>query len=83
MGGKACIVIGNTELQGTPILNAEVFVEQMQDIGFATYKIIKREIPSKMLPQTRDPESGKFTSSSNSKKVLAYPIEYILIMQKL
>lgn len=66
IGGKACIVIGNTELQGTPILNAGVFVEQMQNIGFDTYKIIKREIPSKMLPQTRDPERGKFTCSANS-----------------
>lgn len=82
MGGRACIVIGNTELQGTSILNAEVFVEQMINIGFTKYKIVKREIPSKILPQTRDPQSGKFTSSANSKKVLAYPIEYILIMEK-
>jgi len=82
IGGKACIVIGNTELKGTPILNAEVFLEQMQNIGFNVYNIIKREIPSKMLPQTRDPKSGKFTSSSNLKRVLAYPTEYILIMEK-
>lgn len=81
-GGKACIVIGNTELQGTPILNAEVFVEQMNDIGFITHKIIKREIPSKILPQSRDPRSGKFTSSRSLKKVLAYPSEFILIMEK-
>ncbi|MDI6766276.1 MAG: DNA methyltransferase [Bacteroidota bacterium] len=82
-GGKACIVIGNTKLQGTPILNAEVFVEQMLNIGFATFKIIKREIPSKILPQTRDPQSGKFTASNGSKSVLAYPVEYIIIMEKL
>ncbi len=82
IGGKACIVIGNTELQGVKILNAEVFVEQMQNIGFGIHRIIKREIPSKILPQTRDPESGKFTSAKNSDKVLAYPVEYILVMEK-
>lgn len=82
IGGKACIVIGNTELQGVKILNAEVFVEQMQNIGFKIYRIIKRAIPSKILPQTRDPESGKFTSAKNSGKVLAYPVEYILVMEK-
>jgi DNA modification methylase len=83
VGGKACIVIGDTELQGVKVLNAEVFVEQMQNIGYRVHTIIKREIPSKILPQTRDPHSGKFTSSANAKKVLAYPVEYILVMEKI
>jgi DNA modification methylase len=83
VGGKACIVIGNTELQGTPILNAQVFIEQMHNSGFGTHKIVKREIPSKILPQTRDPISGKFTSAKNAQKILAYPVEYILVMEKL
>ena len=82
-GGKACIVIGDTSFKGVPVLNAEVFVEQMQDIGFRIYEIIKRLIPSKILPQTRDPETGQFTSSANSKKILAYPYEYIIIMERL
>jgi len=82
IGGKACIVIGNTELQGVKILNAQVFVEQMQTIGMSIHQIIKREIPSKILPQTRDPASGKFTSAKNSGKVLAYPVEYILVVEK-
>lgn len=81
-GGKACIVIGNTELHGVKILNAQVFIEQLRAIGFETQRIIKREIPSKMLPQTRDPASGQFTSARNSDKVLAYPVEYILVMEK-
>ena len=81
-GGKACIVIGNTELQGVAILNAHVFVEQMEHIGYCVHHIIKREIPSKILPQTRDPQSGRFTNTANSNKVLAYPVEYILVMEK-
>ncbi len=81
-GGKACIVIGNTALRGVPIENAQVFAEQCESIGLREHRIIKREIPSKILPQTRDAASGKFTSAQNSGKVLAYPVEYILVMEK-
>ena len=82
-GGRACIVIGNTEFQGVKILNAEVFQQQFENIGFKTHNIIKREIPSKMLPSTRDPETGKFGKATNSNIKMAYPTEYILIMEKL
>ncbi len=81
-GGKAAIVIGNTKLQGVDILNAEVFKEQFENIGFKTYDIIHREIPSKMLPSMRDSQNGRFTKTTNHKKALVYPTEYILIMEK-
>ena len=81
-GGTACIVIGNTALQEVQIENAQVFLEQMQNIGFKTRDIIKREIPSKILPQTRDPHNGRFTTSSDTNRVQAYPVEYILVMEK-
>jgi len=83
IGGKAAIVIGNTKLKGVEISNAEVFKEQFENIGFKTHKIIHREIPSKMLPSTRDPQTGKFTKATNNKKILVYPTEYILIMEKI
>ncbi len=79
--GKACIVIGNTELKKVPILNAEVFVEIMLNLGFRIHKIIKRRIPSKILPQTRDSKTGRFTSNENAD-ALAYPYEYIVVMEK-
>jgi DNA modification methylase len=82
-GGKACIVIGNTQFDGVQILNAEVFQEQMHNVGFVTDEIIHREIPSKMLPSTRDSETGRFTNVSSDNKKLAYPTEYILIMKKI
>lgn len=80
--GKACIVIGNTALKGEKILNAEVFTEQMLNIGFDIESIIKREIPSKSLPSTRDKGTGRFVKASSDKKILAYPTEYILVMRK-
>ena len=81
-GGKTCIVIGNTSLKGVEILNAEVFVEQLQNLGLKIADIIKREIPSKNLPSVRDKKTGKFASITDKNKVSAYPTEYILVMQK-
>lgn len=83
IGGKACVVIGNTQFQGVDILNAEVFQEQFESIGFITHNIIHREIPSKMLPSTRDNETGQFVKATDKKAKLAYPTEYILVMERL
>jgi DNA modification methylase len=80
--GKACIVIGNTSLKGVEILNAEVFTEQLQNLGFKIVNIIKREIPSKNLPSARDEKTGRFAKISDKNKVSIYPTEYILTMEK-
>ena len=44
-GGRACIVIGNTHLKGVGILNAEVFVEQLLNLGFVVDDIIQEGNP--------------------------------------
>ena len=41
--GKVAIVIGNTKLKSVDISNAEVFQEQLKNIGFVTYDIIHRK----------------------------------------
>jgi len=81
-GKHACIVIGNTQLKGVDILNAEVATEQMLKIGFKKYQIIKREVPNKMITPWRDISTGKFTSIKNPNKKCAYEYEYILVMEK-
>ncbi|MBI3306029.1 hypothetical protein HYZ82_02745 [Candidatus Nomurabacteria bacterium] len=81
-GGKTCIVVGNTSLKGVKILNAEVFVEQLQNLGLKVFDLIKREIPSKNLPSVRDKKTGKFARITDKNKVSAYPTEYILVMEK-
>jgi DNA modification methylase len=81
-GGKACIVIGNTRLKDVDILNAEVFLEQLQRIGLKKKSVIKREIPCKNLPSTRDSKTGRFASNSHVNSTRAYPTEYILIVEK-
>jgi DNA modification methylase len=77
-GGRCCYVIGDTTLKGVDILNAEVFAESIQYSGFRLDRIIKREIPSKILPQKRDEKTGRF-ASNDSADTEAYPVEYIVI----
>lgn len=81
-GGKFCVVIGDTKLNGVDILNAEVFAEQLQNLGLKIVDIVKREIPSKNLPSVRDKATGQFAKITNKNKTSAYPTEYILIMEK-
>jgi DNA modification methylase len=81
-GGYACIVIGNTRLCGVEILNAQVFVEQMLSLGFELHQVILREIPSKILPRTRDQKTGKFAKVTEAD-FIAYPHEFILVLRKL
>lgn len=77
-GGRCCYVIGNTRLKGVDILNAEVFAESLHYSGFKLDRIIKREIPLKILPQKRDEKTGRFATNNNANSE-AYPIEYILV----
>ncbi len=80
--GRCCYVIGNTTLKGIEILNAEVFAESMQYSGLVIDRIIKREIPSKILPQKRDAETGRF-AKNGEEDFYAYPTEYIVIGRKI
>jgi len=77
-GGRCCYVIGDTKLKGVDILNAEVFAESLQHSGFKLNRVIKREIPLKILPQKRDEKTGRF-ANNNEANSEAYPIEYIVI----
>ena len=77
-GGRCCYVIGDTRLKEVNILNAEVFAESLQYSGFIIDRIIKREIPLKILPQKRDLKTGRFANNNDANSE-AYPVEYIVI----
>lgn len=81
IGGRAFIVIGDTELKKVPIHKTDVFIETMEKIGFKFHKIIKRQVPSKILPSTRDKTTGRFTSTAKADR-FAYKTEYIVGMVK-
>lgn len=77
-GCRCCYVIGDTRLKGVDILNAEVFAESLQYSGFKLDRIVKREIPLKILPQKRDEKTGRFANNHDANSE-AYPIEYIVV----
>ncbi|MGC2682235.1 MAG: hypothetical protein WA323_10230 [Candidatus Nitrosopolaris sp.] len=78
-GGRASIVIGDTEVG---IHNAHVFIQAMEKFGFKVYQVIKRPIPSKILPLTRDKKTGHFIATLKADRS-AYPFEHILTMVKI
>ena len=80
-GGRAAIVVGDTDLRKVKIQNASVFIETMEAIGFKKHGVILRPIPGKILPLTRDEKTGKFTSKRSTDR-LAYPTEHIIIMER-
>ena len=79
--GRMAVVIGNTALRGVEISNTQVFDEILATIGFTKHRIIKRKIPFKCLPTTRDPKTGRFVSASTSHTE-SYSHEYIMIYSK-
>lgn len=81
-GGCACIVIGNTTIKEVQIKSAEVFFDFLRGAGLKEEKIIKRNIPYKLMPTLRDKNTGRFTTLDNKDCKKVYPNEYIIIMQK-
>lgn len=80
--GYACIVIGNTKIKEVQIKSAEVFFEFLQNVGLKKVKVIKRNIPHKLMPTLRDKNTGRFTTLDNKDCKRVYPNEYIIIMKK-
>lgn len=81
-GGVASVIIGNTNLKGVKIRNAEVAAEQMLAVGFERVDFIKRELSNKMITPWRDTTTGKFTGLDNPDRYRVYEYEYVLIMRK-
>ena len=81
-GGYACVVIGNTTIKEVQIKSAEVFFDFLRGAGLTEKKIIKRNIPYKLMPTLRDKNTGRFTTLDNKNCKRVYPNEYIIIVQK-
>jgi DNA modification methylase len=80
--GRACIVIGDTELRGVLVPNAEVAVDQMEHAGLFLERAIERPVPGRALAPFRDKSDGRFTSPKNPAAKKVYSHEYILILRK-
>ncbi len=76
------MIIGNTNMKGVDIRNAEVAVEQLHHLGFKKISFIKREVSNKLITSWRDKNTGKFTKLDNPSKKSVYNCEYVIVMEK-
>ena len=81
-GGHVSIIVGNTNLKGVEIRNAEVAHEQMLLAGFKAIQVVKREIAFQIIAPWRDKISGRFTNKEDENRKQVYQYEYIITMQK-
>ena len=81
-GGHVSIIVGNTNLKGVEIRNAEVAHEQMLLAGFKVKQVVKREIGFQVIAPWRDKVSGRFTNKEDENRKQVYQYEYIITMQK-
>lgn len=81
--GKVCIVIGNSVSKGVELKNAEVFAEQLSNIGFEIKKVIKRNILNKTNPIAKG-EKGYYLKKEDMDNAIfdSYAYEFILIAEK-
>lgn len=83
-GGRACLVIGNTELKSVKINAAQVFANMLFRNSFRIEKIIRRRVPvkHKQIPTIRNKKTGRFSSQLDHSTKLVYPNEYVIIAKK-
>ncbi len=80
-GGKLVMVIGDTELRGVSIPNVFLIADIAIQLGWRRIHCIERNVPLKILPTTRDRETGRFSDGPNPSSSKRYSKEYILAMR--
>src|SRR5260221_3634309 len=81
-GGYAIFIVGNSYKRGITIPTSDALCEIAQQNTFSLHRKIIRKIPSRMLVNTRDKRTGRFSSVAESD-ALAYPEEDVLIFRRL
>lgn len=78
-GGISVFVVGNTQLSGVRIDNANHLVESLIDSGFVDVSVVKRQMSNKPNTPYRLP-NGRL--SSNRTEMQIYAEEYIIMAQR-
>lgn len=80
-GGRLIMVVGDTELRGVSIPNVYLLYKIASNLNWSLENLYEREIPVKILPTSRDPINGRFTSKKNGNYSERYEKEYILVLK--
>lgn len=75
--GYLALVLGDTSYKGIKIPNREVTVEQLKELGFQIYDLIKRKMNSKIFTPFRN-KVGRFSSRATKTQKI-YQHEYIIV----
>lgn len=78
-GGISVFVVGNTQLSGVRIDNANHLVESLLDSGFIDVRVVKRQLSNKPNTPYRLP-NGRLSSTRTEMQI--YAEEYIVMAQR-
>ncbi len=78
-GGISVFVIGNTQLNGVRIDNANHLVESLLEAGFMNVRVVRRQLTNKPNTPYRS-ANGRLSSSKSSMEI--YAEEYIVMAQR-
>jgi hypothetical protein len=78
-GGISVFVVGNTQLSGIRIDNANHLVESLLDSGFVQVRVVKRQLSNKPNTPYRLP-NGRLSSTRTDMQI--YAEEYIVMAQR-
>jgi len=79
--GHLVMVVGDTSLRGVRIRNASLLSEIGESVGWQLKEGYRRSIPVKILPTTRNKETGKFAARKGDFSE-RYKLEYILVFHR-
>ncbi len=79
--GRLVMVVGDTSLRGVHIRNASLLSEIGESAGWKLREGYKRSIPVKILPTTRNKETGKFAARTGDFSE-RYKSEYVLVFHR-
>jgi hypothetical protein len=80
--GRLIMVVGDTELRKVKIPNAYLLSCIAENIGWGLSEVFEREIPARILPTSRNPETGKFSARKYKNRFEIYEKEYILVFRR-
>lgn len=80
-GKDLILIVGDSYKRGVTIPTSDALCELATGAGFEFQERITRKIPARVLVSTRDRETGRFSSASESD-MQAYPEESILVLTR-
>jgi DNA modification methylase len=80
--GRLIMVIGDSEFRKVKIPNAYFLSLIAENNGWILEDVFERDVPARILPSARDPNTGKFCARKNKNYSEIYKKEYVLVFRR-